>query len=82
MHRKLGHKEDYPRLLRGDAAPAGPGGPGLPKEQDERRKCDARGRLWCGTMGYEKSPGEPVSSQGTLYCYHGGTPSPILMGFD
>ena len=41
-------------------------------------KCDARGRLWCGTMGYEKSPGEPVSSQGTLYCYHGGTPSPIF----
>ena len=26
-------------------------------------KCDARGRLWCGIMGYEKSPGEPVSSQ-------------------
>ena len=35
---KLGHREDYPRLLRGDAAPAGPGGPGLPKEQDERRQ--------------------------------------------
>ena len=33
--------------FRRDAAPAGPGGPGLPKEQDERRKCDARGRLWC-----------------------------------
>ena len=53
-----------------------------PKNRMNDGKCDARGRLWCGTMGYEKSPGEPVSSQGTLYCYHGGTPSPILMGFD
>ncbi|KAL5506720.1 hypothetical protein EMCRGX_G008450 [Ephydatia muelleri] len=53
-----------------------------PKNRMNDGKCDARGRLWCGTMGYEKSPGEPVSSQGTLYCYHGGTPSPILMGLD
>ncbi|KAL5506640.1 hypothetical protein EMCRGX_G008340 [Ephydatia muelleri] len=43
-----------------------------PKNRMNDGKCDARGRLWCGTMGYEKSPGEPVSSQGTLYCYHGG----------
>ncbi|KAL5506698.1 hypothetical protein EMCRGX_G008422 [Ephydatia muelleri] len=42
-----------------------------PKNRMNDGKCDARGRLWCGTMGYEKSPGEPVSSQGTLYCYHG-----------
>ena len=52
-----------------------------PKNRMNDGKCDARGRLWCGTMGYEKSPGEPVSSQGTLYCYHGGTPCLILMGF-
>ncbi|KAL5506804.1 hypothetical protein EMCRGX_G008544 [Ephydatia muelleri] len=44
-----------------------------PKNRMNDGKCDARGRLWCGTMGYEKSPGEPVSSQGTLYCYHGAT---------
>eukprot|EP00731_Ephydatia_muelleri_P004073 Em0002g249a len=44
-----------------------------PKNRMNDGKCDARGRLWCGTMGYEKSPGEPVSSQGTLYCYHGVT---------
>ena len=37
-----------------------------------------QGRLWCGTMGYEKSPGEPVSSQGT---HHGGTPCLILVGY-
>ena len=52
-----------------------------PKIRMNDGKCDARGRLWCSTMGYEKSPGEPVSSQGTLYCYHGGTPCLILIGF-
>ena len=41
------HWATPPSIFRRDAAPAGPGGPGLPKEQDERRKCDARGRLWC-----------------------------------
>ena len=41
------HGTTPPSIFRRDAAPAGPGGPGLPKEQDERRKCDARGRLWC-----------------------------------
>ncbi|KAL5506738.1 hypothetical protein EMCRGX_G008473 [Ephydatia muelleri] len=50
VHRKLGHREDYPRLLRGDAAPAGPGGPGLPKEQDERWQvtdvCVSNGMAW------------------------------------
>ncbi|KAL5506733.1 hypothetical protein EMCRGX_G008466 [Ephydatia muelleri] len=50
VHRKLGHREDYPRLLRGDAAPGGPGGPGLPKEQDERWQvtdvCVSNGMAW------------------------------------
>ncbi|KAL5506570.1 hypothetical protein EMCRGX_G008242 [Ephydatia muelleri] len=44
-----------------------------PKNRMNDGKCDARGRLWCGTMGYEKSPGEPVSSEGSLYCYDGVT---------
>ena len=46
---------------------------GFPKNRMNDGKCDTRGRLWCGTMGYEKSPGEPVSSEGSLFCYDGGT---------
>ena len=60
MHRKLGHREDYPRLLRGDAAPAGPGGPGLPKEQDERRASVTPGG------GYGVAPWVMRSLQGNL----------------
>jgi len=32
-------------------------------------KCDAAGRLWAGTMGYEPAPGQLDSKKGTLYSF-------------
>lgn len=37
-------------------------------------KCDARGRLWFGTMGADRLPEMPEKEQGSLYClYTDGT---------
>jgi len=36
-------------------------------------KCDRRGRLWAGTMGYEEEPGKLNPHMGSLYSYTGGT---------
>jgi sugar lactone lactonase YvrE len=35
-------------------------------------KCDAKGRLWVGTMGVESSPGVVVPDQGSLYSMDSG----------
>lgn len=32
-------------------------------------KCDASGRLWCGTMGHEVVPAHPKLHQGSLYSF-------------
>jgi len=32
-------------------------------------KCDAAGRLWAGTMGYEPAPGKLDAKKGTLYSF-------------
>ncbi|ODN03278.1 Regucalcin [Orchesella cincta] len=32
-------------------------------------KCDASGRLWAGTMGYEPAPGQLDPKKGTLYSF-------------
>ncbi|OXA63830.1 Regucalcin [Folsomia candida] len=32
-------------------------------------KCDSRGRLWAGTMGYEPAPGKLDAKKGTLYSF-------------
>lgn len=44
-----------------------------PKNRLNDGKCDTQGRLWCGTMGYEAFPGDPVPKDGSLYCYNGTT---------
>jgi len=36
-------------------------------------KCDRRGRLWAGTMGYEEEPGKLNPHMGSLYSFTGGT---------
>ena len=35
-------------------------------------KCDSSGRLWCGTMGSESTPGVVQQNQGMLYSYSPG----------
>jgi gluconolactonase len=32
-------------------------------------KCDSKGRLWAGTMGYEPAPGQLDPKKGTLYTF-------------
>jgi len=32
-------------------------------------KCDSKGRLWAGTMGYEPAPGKLDAKKGTLYSF-------------
>jgi len=32
-------------------------------------KCDKKGRLWAGTMGYEPAPGQLDAKRGTLYTF-------------
>ena len=39
-------------------------------------KCDARGRLWVGTLALGTDSGEFPHQQGTLYNYAGGTVLP------
>jgi len=36
-------------------------------------KCDRRGRLWAGTMGFEEEPGKLNPHMGSLYSFSGGT---------
>lgn len=43
-------------------------------------KCDASGRLWAGTMGYEPAPGQLDRNKGTLYSF--GLDGQVVKQFD